>query len=347
MLSRKVDFTRLRQRLMASQDGIETHRLIARLIQAKDDHPVDLWSVLTEYAKSGPLNHCREHVMAQLAKIVPAGDSSCRSLFEWGLTDPHTAYWSVEGLVRVAGPMSYSQLVTFALDSSRKTEHRAKAVKELAIDSGQHFIQGLPSDPGHWREEQLPLTELQRWATAGFPRGPGFGVPLRHPKLDAPESATDVVASRLDARLAKYRREHQDIANPANWLTPASAADLASVQALWPLPTVYLEFLRKFSPLRVTIENRRYYQGLRLYGAAELIAGQRGYSEDANTQRTFPDWPANYVVIGDHAADPFVLDLTGRPAADAPILTAEHGLGAWNFRKEAPSFLAFLEKLAR
>jgi len=223
---------------MASPDGIETHRLFRRLLRTANDHPTDVSSILTEYATTGPLNHCRTHAMAQLASIVSNRDLELKSVFEWWLTDPHTAYWSAEGLVRVAGVASYSQLVSFALDASHKTEDRAKAIKELALDSGQHFIRGLPSDPGHWQLEQLPLAELKQWAVAGFPKGPGFAPPVRHPKLDAPESAVDFVANRLDAKLAKYRRERQDIANPSDWLTPASAADLASVQALWQLPAI-------------------------------------------------------------------------------------------------------------
>ena len=117
---------------------------------------------------------------------------------------------------------------------------------------------------------------------------------------------------------------------------------LGSVQTE-PLP----EFLTKFSPLRVIVENRRYYQGLRLHGAAELIAGQHGYSYNPITQSVLPEWPTDFLVIADHAADPFVLDLRNKPVSDAPVLTAMHGTGAWDFRKEAPSFLTFLERLAR
>ena len=178
-----------------------------------------------------------------------------------------------------------------------RVEDRGKAIKELALDSGQRFIQGLLSDPGRWRDEQLPLAELQQWAAGGFPKGPGFEAPLRHSKLDQPESVIDFIASRLDAKLLKCRRESQDIANPTDWLTPASAADLESIQALWRLPRAYIEFLSKFSPLRVTIENRRYYQGLHLYEAAELIRRQRGYSYNPVTQSIITDWPADYVVI--------------------------------------------------
>jgi hypothetical protein len=148
-------------------------------------------------------------------------------------------------------------------------------------------------------------------------------------------------------KLAKYRRERQDISEPSNWLTPATESELASIQARWSLPSNYVEFLSKFSPFRVTIENRRYYQGLRLYGAAGLIAGQHGYSYNPVTESALLEWPTDYVVIADHAADPLVLDLSESPATDAPILTAMHGTGTWEFSKEAPSFLTLLERLAR
>jgi hypothetical protein len=302
---------------MASKDGIQTHRLIARLLRAASGHTEDVQSILAEYSKNGPLDHCREHAMARLAGIVPRGGSAYRSVFESGLIDPHIAYWSIEGLVRVVGSLSYAQLTAFALDSSKKTEYRAKAIRKMALDSGQQFILGLPSDPGLWRKDQIPLSEVQKWAAAGFPRGPGFYQPSRHSNLDAPQSTIDFAASRLESKLAKYRRERQDIAEPSNWLTPAPESELASVQALWSLPSNYLEFLSKFSPLRVTIENRRYYQGLRLYGVAELISGQHGYSCDPNTESAFPEWPTNYIVIADHAADPVVLDLGGNPTTDA------------------------------
>ena len=52
------------------------------------------------------------------------------------------------------------------------------------------------------------------------------------------------------------------------------------------------------------------------------------------------------VVIASHGGDPFVLDLSRSDGRDAPILTAEHGTGEWNFEKAADSFLAFLEELA-
>ena len=53
------------------------------------------------------------------------------------------------------------------------------------------------------------------------------------------------------------------------------------------------------------------------------------------------------MVIADHAADPFVMDLNDKPVADAPVLTALHGTGTWDLGREAASFLSFLERLAR
>src|SRR5688572_15757374 len=162
MPPRRINFGSLRQKLMGSKDGIETHRLIARLLRVANDHPEDVQSILAEYSNNGPLDHCRTYAMGCLAEIVPQGDSAFRSVFESGLTDPHTAYWSIEGLVRVIGPASYAQLAAFALDSSKKLADRGKAIREMALDSGQHFIRGLPSDPGHWKSEQVPFLEVQK-----------------------------------------------------------------------------------------------------------------------------------------------------------------------------------------
>ena len=285
--------------------------------------------------------------MASLVRVVPRGDSGFRSLFEWGLTDPHTAYWSIEGLIRAIGPASYERLTVFALDTSQETENRAKAIREMALDSGQRFICGLPSDPGYWGIDRLPLSEVQKWAADGFPKGLGFQQPVRHANLDAPQTPVDFAASRLESKLAKYRREHQDIAAPSNWLTPAPELELAAVQARWSLPSNYIEFLSKFSPLHVRIESRRYYQGLQLYGVADLVAGQQGFSCDPVSGIAFPEWPMSYVVIADHALDPLAIDLSGSPTTDAPIWTAMHGTGTWEFSLEAPSFLSLLGRLAR
>lgn len=215
----------------------------------------------------------------------------------------------------------------------------------MALLSGQRFIQGLPSDPGHWKVTDLPTKEVQDWAAAGFPAGPGFSPPQRHPRLDAPKSRLEHIASQLDLKLAKLRKANQDPVNPSNWLVPAADTDVADVQARWGLPSIYVDFLRDFSPHRVHIVNRRYFQGLDLYGAAELLTAQHGYSLNPLTGELIENWPLEYVVIASHTGDPVVLDLPQDRTDDAPVLTARHGQGTWTFGQESPSFLAFLERL--
>jgi hypothetical protein len=300
-----------------------------------------------EYATSGPLDHVRNHASAQLADLVPEGDKAYVGFFVAGLSDPHLVYWSIQGLVRVAGQSSFPALTEFALNPAHEVEDRGKAIREMALLSGQRFIQGLSSDPGHWKATDLPVRELQEWAAAGFPAGPGFGPPERNARLDAPKSQLDQIANRLDAKLAKVRKTNQDLVNPTNWLVPATESDIAAIQARWTLPSTYVQFLRDFSPLRVNIVGRKSFQALDLYGAAELFAAQHGYSFNPLTNERIDSWPDEYVVIASHAGDPVVMDLSRGSPDDAPVLTARHGQGTWVFSQETPSFLKFLESLSR
>lgn len=339
---------------MTTVNGIRAHDLIRDLLRTKTRDAVP---ILMEYATNGPLDHVRDYASARLAELVPEGDASYAGFFEEGLSDAHLAYWSIQGLVRVSGRSSFPVLTQFALNPAHPVEHRAKAIRDIALLGGQRFIQGRPTDPGHWKVTDLPLNELHEWAADGFPPGPGFSPPERHPRLDAPVSQLDRIASQLDAKLAKLRKARQDPVNPSNWLVPASQPDLAAIQARWALPSMYSEFLRDFSPLRVNIVSRRYYQGLDLFGASELLSAQHGYSLNALTGERIGGWPPEYVVIANHAGDPFVLDLSQPGTADAPVLTAGHDEppvltaghleSSWNLAREAPSFLTFLERLGR
>ena len=339
---------------MTTVDGIRAHDLIRDLLRADIGDTVP---ILMEYATSGPLGHVRDFASARLAELAPEGDASYAGFFEAGLSDAHLAYWSIQGLVRASGRSSFPALTQFAQNPAHPVEHRAKAIREMALLSGQRFIQGRPSDPGHWKVADLPINELREWAAAGFPQGPGFSPPQRHPRLDAPESHLDRIASQLDAKLAKLRKARQDPVNPSNWLVPASQSDLAAIQARWALPSTYVEFLRDFSPLKVNIVSRRYYQGLDLFGASELLSAQHGYSVDALTGERIAGWPPECVVIANHAGDPFVLDLSQAGTVDVRVLTSSHDQppvlragsihSSWHFADEAPSFLTFLERLSR
>jgi len=341
---RRVDPAAIRQELTTTRDGIRAHKLIRDLLRAET---TDSLPILVEYATSGPLDHVRTHVSALLADLVPQGDKAYEGFFEAGLSDPHLAYWSIQGLVRISGESSFPALTLFALNPAHPVEHRGKAIREMAILSGQRFIQGLRTDPGHWKETDLPIKEMEDWAASGFPPGPGFAPPERHARLDSPDSRLDQVASRFDAKLAKLRKANQDPVNPSNWLVPALESDIEAIQARWRLPSTYVQFLRDFSPLKVNIVSRKYFQGLDLYGAAELFAAQDGYSFNSLTSERIDGWPDEYVVIASHAGDPFVLDLSHGGPSDAPVLTALHGQGTWDFAQEAPTFFTFLERLSR
>ncbi len=262
---------------MTTTNGIRAHDLIRDLLRAESSESVP---ILMEYAIRGPLDHVRTYASARLADLVPEGDAAYISFFEAGLSDPSLVFWSIQGLVRVAAESSFPALTRFALNPDHAVDDRAKAIREMALFSGQSFIQGLPTDPGHWKVADLPIKELQDWAAGGFSRGPGFAPPQRHPRLDSPQSSVDRAASQLDAKLAKLRKSTQDPVNPTNWLVPASESEMAAIQARWTLPPTYAQFLRDFSPLRVNIVSRRYFQGLDLYGAGELFAAQLPDAQD-------------------------------------------------------------------
>ncbi len=155
------------------------------------------------------------------------------------MSDLHLAYWSIEGLVRVAGQSSFPALTQSALNPAHPVDDRGKAIRQMALLSGQRFIQGLPSDPGHWKPTDLPIRQLQEWAAVGFSAGPSFGPPERHPRLDAPKSSLDQIVSRHDAKLAKMRKANQDLVNPTNWLVPAMESHIAAIQARWRLPSTH------------------------------------------------------------------------------------------------------------
>jgi hypothetical protein len=226
-------------------------------------------------------------------------------------------------------------------------EHRSQAVKCVAQFSKQPFDRRLTADPGHWKENQLRLAEIAAWAEAGYPDGKGFSEPARHPALDSPQTPFEKIVSRLDEKLAKKRRERQDLAEPTNWLAVAAPADIQRIKARWSLPSTYLDFLTRFSPISVTLANRRFYNHFQLFGAGELIEAQDGYSFNPIEKQSLDDWPSHLVVIASHGGDPFVLDLSKSDGVDAPVDTAEHGAGVWDFTREADSFTEFLQMLAK
>jgi hypothetical protein len=303
-------------------------------------------TVVADYARGGAIGHMRTHATAILAAVIPTPSPANAALFRRLLGDPLTRYWAVRGLIRTAGRRAYPELVALADNPEVALNVRAHAVKCLALDSGQLFDRELPTDPGHWKALDLRLDELSAWQRAGFPRGPGYPPPARHPALDNPATPFERVVARLDTKLAQQRLRYcEDPANPRGYLVPASEQERLAVTLRWPLPPVDVDFLTRFSPLRVDIEGGDFYDPMWLYGARDLPFGQIGYAFAVNGD-PLTGWPNDYVVVAVHGGDPYVLNLAETTAGgDARVLGAEHGTGQWDFRPVAPSFEAFLEQL--
>jgi len=345
----KPAIVRLRKKLFDDTTGINASDAIISLGKhvAKGDE--DAKSVIVEYFEDGRLNHVRAFACSTLAEFVDESDTSLVKMFHAGLSndEDHVRYWSILAYLKTAGKDAYKPLIKLARDKKISLEERAQAVKCLANYSKQTFDRMLPSDPGYWKEDDLRLKELSAWAKGGFPDGKGYAVPKRHATLKKPKTEFQELVARFDAKLAKSREERQDLANPTDWLVVADKVDIQTIKDRWQLPKTYLTFLTKYSPLNVTIESRRFWNGFQIYGASELVDAQAGYSFHPSTKKAFKDWPSDYVVIASHGGDPFVLDLSASDGNDAPVLTAEHGQGSWDFHRSAKSFTAFLQSLAK
>jgi len=337
----------LRTTLFSAKDGVVACAVINKLAKHAKKGNKQAKKILAEYAESGSINHMKSFACSNVAEVACQTDIELTVLFRKGLADPHTQYWSILGYIRTAGKGAYKELVRIAKDKTVSLELRSHAVKCLATFSKQLFDRQLPADPGYWKENELRLREITAWAKAGYPDGKGYAEPARHPALDNPKTAFEKIVSRLDKKLAKKRQERQDLADPTHWLALADRSDIQRIKARWKLPSTYLDFLTRFSPIKVTIANRRFYNHFQLFGAAELIEAQDGYSFNPIEKQPIEDWPSHLVVIASHGGDPFVLDLSKSDGSDAPVDTAEHGTGVWEFIREARSFTAFLEMLAK
>jgi hypothetical protein len=334
----------LRDRLFSASDGRSAFDAAAALLAGMKDGDREARRILFEYVVDGTYAHLREHITAQIAELAPEQDAEARAFFLRGLAIPAAQYWSVLGLIRAAGSDAYPDLVRIAADEAVDMETRAHAVKRLALHSRQLFDRAIDTDR-NFKLKQLLLDEVLAWQDAGYPRGPGHPQPARDPALDAPQSRLECLVAALDRKLATLR-EAGDPAFPSDYLTPAVPEDLERVIAQWTLPSVYREFLARFSPLGVCLVEERYTSGLHLYGASELIEAQFGYSVHPDTGEFLAGWPAGLLVIAADNADPFALDLGASDGQDAPVLSAMHGMGRWDFDEAASSFEEFLTDIA-
>ncbi len=337
----------LKATLFATDDGgIACDAINALIKRAKKGHH-EAKSILAEYVGTGRVPWMRTHACFGLATTIAPTDVDFAEVFERGLSDELTRYWSILGFITIQGRGAYQALTTIAADETLPMEHRAYAVKRLAAFSKRPFDRQLPPDPSKWVASDLRLGELAAWAQAGYPDGEGYPTPKRHPALDQPVSDLEMIVSRLDKKLAKRRREHQDATAPTDWLAIADPKDIEEIKARWALPSLYLDFLTRFSPVHVLLEIRRFDNELELFGAGELIEGQAGYAFNPVVQEPIEDWPTSFLVIATCGGDPFVLDLSRSSGEDAPVLTARHGTGRWGFHDAAGSFAEFLESMVK
>lgn len=336
----------LENKLSEETDGIKLSRLKDKLIKNFGESEREaVIHAFMHYAREGKLKHWRGFLMTDIISLVQEDEEAYAIFFKWALTIPELAYWAVNGFLKTAGREAYPLLVTMATDEAVELTVRANAIKCLSVHSEQKFDSGLPTDPGYWKREQLPVQALLQWQEEGYPFGVGYATPATHPALQQPATPLETLAAKLEKKLAKLRRQHYDKANPGNLLVVANENDLVRITEKWMLPETYALFLKNFSPLHVVIDGGNVEQGLHLYGAQELIERQFGYALNPVTNQVIPDWPSHLLVIADDGGDPYCLDLSVISDGDAPILYSRHGMGRWEFEKVAGGFLDFLKML--
>lgn len=336
----------LHRKLFDETDGVKFSKLKDRLLKkhAGDDRLAVL-DILIAYAREGQLLHWRAFLMSDIVHLVEGSQHA--AFFAWALGQPELAYRAVDGLLKSTGVEAYAPLVALAASGATRLDVRARAIKSLAVFSRQPFDQGLPSDPGHWKAEQLRLSAVLAWQADGYPDGAGYKAPATHETLTHPLSRLEMAAAFLERNLALRRQREQDLAQPSNWLTVASAEDMAGIDAQWVLPEIYRRFLQWYSPLRVHVGGKRFPRGLHLYGAAELVKAQHGYSVHAVSLHTIAAWPPKLVVIADAGGDPYCVHLEERSIdGDLPVYRAEHGTGGWRFELHTDDFIDFLHEIA-
>lgn len=338
---------KLRQQIIDEKDGVKFSKLIEKLLKkyASTDREYVL-QILTDYARNGQILHWRNFLLNDIIELVNDDETSYGDFFEWSITYPELTYWGIDGLLKTKGEKSFPALIKLVKNESLKTSIRAKAIKSISIYSKQPFDRDLPKDPGHWKVEDLRIAEVESWQENGFQYGDGYAQPKTHISLENPKTALEKTASKLNKKLEEHRTKNQDLSNPTNWLIIADETNILNIAKRWKLPENYMLFLTNYSPLKVFIDSKKYFQGLHLYGASELLKRQEGYSFNPVTNQIIDEWPKNFVVIADAGADPYCIDISQIKDNDAPIYKSTHGAGVWEFELYADSFLTFLKEIA-
>jgi hypothetical protein len=156
---------------------------------------------------------------------------------------------------------------------------------------------------------------------------------FQDPALENPQTPLEVLAARFN----NFKKP--DWAEETSGVYLASQSDVDSILAIWNLPQVYMEFLRRFSPRGTSpsvVSN--------IYGAYEIFHHQ---------DRDFDTYEKERIFIGDHEAldGGYFLDLTQSNQHEAPVYFMDRETGnlmdqdfCETDKPIAQSFLEFLEK---
>jgi SMI1 / KNR4 family (SUKH-1) len=328
------------------RDGFKVYKQIEKLSKKATVGSARLFVVqaLLDYAEKGSFVAHRSSALDAAIPFLDANDTAFESILYRLLERNETTYWSMDALMKVLGRDCYPVLAKFALNGRNDLDDRAKAFEVLCQHAHLPWIEKLPDDPGEWLSKDLPLKELRDWIKQGYSITTRIPQVKCHPDLLRPKTELDRTAQALEAVLAIQLANQRERSPTQGRLLPSSPATIETLLQRWKLPSIYVRFLKKYSPNSVLISMKRQVEDLQLFGAAELELAQDGYSHNSIKNEVIDIWPTHYVVIAEMAGDPFVLDLSAAKKGDAPVLTAKHGQGAWKFRKFADTFLEFLQK---
>lgn len=337
----------LREDLFSEANGNKFDKIKNKLIKGfSDDSRREVIEIFIEYSKSGRLLHWRNFLLTDIIALVKENETAYSIFFQWTITKPELTYWGIDGLLKTQGEEAYETLSNLVLNKTLEVETRAKAMKSIAVHSKQPFDRNLPKDPGYWKIENLRIQELIHWQNQGYNQGNGYKAPNIHPNLKNPKTELEKAVAKLNDLLEKERKNNQDLSNPSNWLAIADESKIIEIEKKWNLPENYLLFLKNFSPINVFIDDdEKFFQGLSLYGADDLIKNQNGYSFNPVTGENLQEWPSNYIVIADAGADPYCIDIGNITNNDAPVYSSFHGAGEWEFEEYAGSFIDFLKDI--
>ncbi len=249
------------------------------------------------------------------------------------------SYWIVRFVSKLVHKDAYDFLID-VIKSEKALEVKANAMKSLAMVSKQPFDRNLPKDPGFWKQTDIRMQELDQWIEGGCSDGPGYSPPRLDDALFNPTNDFEGAVSKLNAKLINVQ-DTSDYSSYDNFLIIPNEDQYNAVMEKYDIQGVYAEFLKRFSPCKVTVTKGMYE--ILMYGVYDLIENQVGYAVD-QSGNALEGWPKNYLVIADRFADPYCIDLTNE---ESKVFFASHGEGDWKFKKVYNSFVEFLEYLAK